>query len=152
MEKNILQRRLQEDLKVAVKARNKENTSSLRMMISALKNAELEEREELSEEQEIAVLGSYARKCRESLSEFEKAGREELVAESRIELEFVMSYLPEQMGEEDVKREIALIIEETGAKGPRDMGKVMGLMMQKHKGSVDGKMVKEIALKMLQQD
>ena len=152
MEKNVFVRRIQEDLKSAVKARDKARTSTLRMLIAELKNAELKDREELAVEQEIAILGSYARKCRESLVEFEKAGRDELVEESKAELEIVKAYLPKQMNEDEIREEISVIIEETGASGPRDMGRVMGMMMKKFKGKVDGGVVKNIVEEILKTD
>ncbi|MBU8920439.1 MAG: GatB/YqeY domain-containing protein [Bacteroidales bacterium] len=149
MEKNVFIRRIQEDLKSAVKERDKARTGTLRMMITELKNAELKDREQLTEEQEIAILSSYARKCRESLFEYEKAGRDELVAESKAELEIVKAYLPEQMSEDEIREEISMIVEETGASGLRDMGRVMGMMMKKFRNKVDGGMVKEIVEEIL---
>ncbi len=152
MEKNVFVRRIQEDLKSAVKARDKAKTSTFRMLIAELKNAELKDREELTVEQEIAILGSYARKCRESLVEFEKAGRDELVKESEAELEIVKVYLPKQMDEGEIRKEISVIIEESGASGPRDMGRVMGMMMKKFKGKVDGGLVKKFVEEILKSD
>jgi uncharacterized protein YqeY len=152
MEKNVFVKRIQDDLKSAMKARDKARTSTLRMLITELKNAELKDRKELEEDQEIAILGSYARKCRESLAEFEKAGRDELVEESKAELEIVKAYLPKQMDEGEIRGEISVIIEETGASGPRDMGRVMGMMMKKFKGKVDGGVVKEIVEEILKAD
>jgi hypothetical protein len=152
LEKNIVTRKIQEDLKTAVKARDKVRTSALRMLITSLKNAELEEREELTQEQEIAVLGSYARKCRESLSEFERGGRDDLVAQGKAELAVVMSYLPEQLSEEDIRSEALKIIKDTGAAGPGDMGKVMGLMMARLKGKADGASVRKVVSDILERN
>lgn len=152
MEKNIVTRKIQEDLKTAVKARDKVRTSALRMLITSLKNAELEEREELTQEQEIAVLGSYARRCRESLSEFERGGRDDLVAQGKAELAVVMSYLPEQLSDEDIRSEALKIIKDTGAEGPRDMGKVMGLLMSRLKGKADGASVRKVVSDILERD
>ena len=152
LEKNVFLVRIQEDLKVAIKARDKGRVNALRMLITALKNAELEEREALSEEQELAILGSYARRCRESIGEFEKAGREDLLEESRAELEIVMAYLPRQLTEDEISDEAQKVIEETGASGPRDIGRVMGVMMKKLKGRVDGNSVKEAVSKLLASD
>ena len=135
-----------------MKSRDKERVSTLRMIINALKNYELEQREELVEEEEIAVIGSYARKCRESISEFEKAGRDELLPAAKKEYELVMSYLPAQLDEETIKREIRSIVEETGASGPGDMGKVIGMMMKKFKGRLDGNTVRNITDDILQSD
>lgn len=149
MEKNVFLERIQEDLKEAVKSRDKARVSALRMLISALKNAELDEREALTEEQELAVLGSYARKCRESIGEFEKAGREDLLEASRTELEIVMAYLPKQLDESEIEAAAARIIEQTGASGPRDTGRVMGLMMKELRGKADGTVVKKVVSRLL---
>ncbi len=149
MNRNVLTRKIQNDLKDALKAGEKSRVTALRMMISSLKNAELEEREELTEEKEIAILSGYARKCRESISEYGKGGREDLVEKERAELEIVMSYLPDQLDEDKAIEEIKKVIEETGASGQRDIGKVMGLMMSRFKGRVDGSMVKRIASELL---
>lgn len=151
MEGNIIAKRIQEDLKKAVKARNKLWISTLRMLLSVLKNAELDEREELTEEKEVAILASYARRCRESIEEFSRGGREDLVEKERAELDFVMHYLPEQLSIEEIEKEARRVIEETGAAGPRDMGRVMGAMMNKLKGRVDGGVVKERVSKLLEE-
>ncbi len=152
MERNVITSRIQEDLKSAVKARDKVRTSAIRMLITALKNAELEEREELTLEQEMAVLGSYARRCRESLAEFERGGRDDLVAQSKAELVVVMSYLPEQLSEEDIRSEALKIIGETGAKGSRDVGRVMGMLMARMKGKADGTLVRKVVSGILRED
>jgi uncharacterized protein YqeY len=146
---NIYTKKLQEDLKAAMKEKDKLRISTIRMLISELKNAQLEERGELSEERELSVLTSYAKKRRESIKGYEQGGREDLAASERQELELVMAYLPEQMGEEEIRIEVERVIAETGASGPGDMGKVMGQIMSKFKGRVDGNTVKAIAIEKL---
>ena len=144
MQGNAYMKRIQEDLKAAVKAQDRVQVSTLRMLLSALKNAELEEREELSEETELAVLSSYARRIKESISEFEKGDREDLVVKEKAELEVVMKYLPEQLSDVEIESEAKKVIEDLGADGPKDMGRVMGEMMKRFKGRVDGKSVNRI--------
>ena len=146
---NIIAQKIQEDLKTAVKAQDKPRVSTLRMVLNALKNAELEEREELSDEKELAVIASYARKIKESIEEFKKAAREDLIAKEKTELAIVLSYLPEQMSDEDIRREAARVIDEIGAATPRDMGRVMGEMMKRFKGKVDGAAVNRIVSELL---
>jgi uncharacterized protein YqeY len=146
---NVIAQKIQTDLKVAVKKQDKVQVSTLRMILSALKNAELEEREELSDEKELAVVASYARRIKESIEEFKKAGREDLVTREEAELGIVMSYLPEQMADGDIRREAALIIAEMGASTAKDMGRVMGEMMKRFKGKVDGAAVNRIVSEML---
>jgi uncharacterized protein len=146
---NVIAQKLQEDLKNAVKAQDKPRVSVLRMVLNALKNAELEEREELSDEKELAVIASYARRIKESIAEFGKAGREDLVAKENAELDVVLSYLPEQMSDEEIRREAARVIAEIGAATPRDMGRVMGEMMKRFKGRVDGAAVNRVVSELL---
>jgi uncharacterized protein YqeY len=151
MQGNVYARRIQEDLKVAVKSRDKIRVSTLRMLISALKNAELEEREELSEDKELAVLAGYARRIRESIVEFEKGQRDDLVAKEKAELQIVMGYLPAQLNDEEIEIEVKKVIGDVGAEGPKDVGRVMGEMMKRYKGRVDGKSVNRIASALLRQ-
>jgi len=146
---NILAQKIQDDLKGAVKAQDKARISALRMVLTALKNAELEEREELSDDKELAVVASYARRIKESIEEFRKAAREDLVAKEQAELAIVLSYLPEQMSDEEIHREVSLVIAEIGATTPRDMGRVMGEMMKRFKGKVDGGAVSRIVSELL---
>jgi hypothetical protein len=146
---NILAQKIQDDLKGAVKAQDKTRISALRMVLTALKNAELEEREELSDDKELAVVASYARRIKESIEEFRKAAREDLVAKEQAELAIVLSYLPEQMGDEEIRREVSRVIAEIGATTPRDMGRVMGEMMKRFKGKVDGGAVSRIVSELL---
>lgn len=149
---NVFAQRLHDELKTAVKARNKVRVSVLRMLISALKNAELDEREPLSEEKEIAVLSSYARRVRESVAGFEKGNRDDLVAEAKAELAIVMEYLPEQLGENEIRKEAERLVGELGAASPKDMGRVMGAMMQKYKGRADGAVVRRIVGELLSKE
>lgn len=144
MQRNAYMKRIQEDLKESVKAKDRIRVSTLRMLLSALKNAELEEREELTEEKELAVLSSYARRVKESITEFEKGNRDDLVAKEKAELAIVMRYLPEQLSDEEIEAEAKRVIEDIGAEGPRDMGRVMTEMMKRFKGRVDGKSVNRI--------
>jgi uncharacterized protein YqeY len=144
MERNIYSKRIQKDLVAAVKSKDKPTISTLRMLLSALKNAELDEREELREDLELAVLSSYARRVKESIEEFTKGDRNDLVVKEKAELEIVMRYLPDQLGEEEIETEVKKVIEEIGAEGPGDIGRVMGEMMKRFKGRVDGKSVNRI--------
>ncbi len=144
MRRNAYMKRIQEDLKESVKARDRTRVGTLRMLLSALKNAELDEREELTEEKELAVLSSYARRVKESIVEFEKGERDDLVQKEKAELEIVMRYLPEQLSDSDIEAEVRKVIEEIGADGPKDIGRVMGEMMKRFKGRVDGKSVNRI--------
>jgi len=146
---NIIAQRIQADLKAAVRAQDKPKVSTLRMILSALRNAELEEREELTDEKELAVIASYARRIKESIEEYGKAAREDLVAKESADLAVVLSYLPEQMTDDDIRREAARVIADIGAATPRDMGRIMGEMMKRFKGKVDGAAVNRIVSELL---
>lgn len=148
MEGNKFGRRIQDEMKAAMKAKDQLRLDTLRMLLSELKGAQIDEGE-LSEEREIAILSSSARRRKESIREYENAGREDLASKERAELEIVMAYLPAQMDESAIEAELKKIISETGAAGPGDMGKVMGAMMGRHKGAVDGNVVKGIAMRLL---
>jgi uncharacterized protein YqeY len=152
MEGNVIARRVQGDLKDAVKQRDRVRIGALRMMLNALKNAELDEREELGEDKEIAVLTSYARRCRESIAEFERGGREDLASAERAELEIVMGYLPRQLDGDEIRSVARAVIAELGAAGPRDVGRVMGELMKRLKGRADGGAVKVVVLEMLREE
>jgi uncharacterized protein YqeY len=146
---NVITEKLMEDLKSAMKEKDKLRVSTLRMIIAEMKNAQLEERGELSGDRELSVLTSYAKKRKESIKGYEQGGREDLADKERKELEIVMAYLPDQVGEDEIRAEIKHIIEESGASGPGDMGKVMGPVMAKFKGRADGNVVKSIAIEEL---
>jgi hypothetical protein len=118
------------------------------MLLSELKGAQIDEGE-LSAEREVAIISSSARRRKESIREYENAGREDLASKERAELEIVMGFLPAQMDEAAIEAELVKIIAETGAAGPADMGKVMGAMMGRHKGAVDGNLVKAVAMRLL---
>jgi uncharacterized protein YqeY len=146
---NQITSKLQEDLKVAMKEKDKLRISTLRMLINEMKKAQKEEKGELSEDKELSIISSYAKKRRESISEYEKGGREDLASSERAELDIVMTYLPEQMGEDEIRAELERIIADSGAAGPQDMGRIMGQMMGRFKGRVDGSSVKAIAMELL---
>lgn len=141
--------KIQDDLNAALKDKNKVKLNVLRMLLSALKNTQIEQRGELDEEMEISVISTYARRCRESISEFKKGGREDLVSKECADLEIVNSYLPKQLDKNEIEDELKKVIEETGASTPRDLGRVMGPIMSKFKGKIDGNIVKQMALDIL---
>jgi uncharacterized protein YqeY len=149
MSGNMFVKKIQNDLKAALKDKNKVKLNVLRMLLSALKNAQIKKGDELDEEEEIGVMSSYARKCRESIVEFQKGEREDLVSKERADLEIVSFYLPDQLDKAEIEVEIRKVIKETGASTSRDLGRVMGPIMSKFKGRIDGKVVKQMALEIL---
>jgi len=132
---------LQADLKESMKSRDKLRISTLRMLLSEVHNAEIAKQGELDEAELLAVVSREAKRRKESIDEFERGGRNDLVEKESAELEVLMAYLPEQLGEEEIARVVDEIIAEVGATSPSDLGKVMGALMPKVKGKADGKMV-----------
>lgn len=152
MTQEKLSEKIQRDMKAALKAQDKERVSTLRMLLSALKNAQIEERSELSGDKELQVISSYAKKVRESIEQFERGGRDDLVEKERRELEIVMSYMPRQLNEDEVTQEVQKVISELGASDAKDIGRVMGEMMTRFRGRVDGRVVNRIVSEMLKRD
>ena len=138
-----LKETLNNDIKTAMKAKDKETLSVLRMIKTAVQAAEIDKKEELNAEEELTILAREAKQRRESLAEFVKAGRDELVAKTEAEIEIVERYLPKQLSVEEVKEVIATVAEKIGATTQKEFGKLMGAVMQELKGKADGNVIKE---------
>ena len=138
-----LKETLNNDIKTAMKAKNKETLAVLRMIKTAVQAAEIDKKEELNAEEELTILAREAKQRRESLAEFVKAGRDELVAKTEAEIEIVERYLPKQLSVEEVKEVIATVAEKIGATTQKEFGKLMGAVMQELKGKADGNVIKE---------
>ena len=132
-----LKDRILQDVKDAMRSRDKPRLATLRLITAAIKQQEVDERIELNDAQVLALLDKMCKQRRESISQFEKAGRDDLIAQEVSELEIIQTYLPEQLGED----EIAALIEETmaatGAASIKDMGKVMGQLKPRLQGRAD---------------
>ena len=140
-----LTNRISEDLKAAMKSGDTVKLNTIRSIRAQL--IELSKRgsdKELSEEEEIGALLAAAKKRKEAMEIYEKAGRKDLFEQEKRELEIISSYLPQQMNREDVEKVIERIIQETDAKGPDSFRKVMPVAMKELKGKFDGKMIQEI--------
>ncbi len=148
-----LKERLAEELKAAMRAKDAVRLRTIRSLRAALMEREIAERHGgeavLTEEQELAVVQKQAKQRRDALEQYEQAGREDLAAKEREELEVLKEYLPRQLGEDEVRTVVERIIAETGASSPRDLGKVMGLAMKELRGKADGRMVQAVALRLL---
>jgi len=141
---------LQSQLKEAMMAQNEVKKSVLRMLISAITYYEIQKGGagyQATDEDVMSVIGTQVKQHRDSIEQFESAGRQELVDKEKAELEILQSYLPAQMSEDEIKTLIDEAKAATGAATPADMGKVMGYLAPKIKGKADGslvsKMVKE---------
>ncbi len=138
-----LKETLNNDIKTAMKAKDKETLAVLRMIKTAVQAAEIDKKEDLNAEEELTILAREAKQRRESLAEFVKAGRDELVAKTEAEIEIVERYLPKQLSVEEVKEVIATVAEKIGATTQKEFGKLMGAVMQELKGKADGNVIKE---------
>lgn len=123
--------------------------STLRLLISAMKNQQIEKGEELTDEEIISVLSTEAKKRRESVEEYKKGDRTDLAEKEEAEIKIVETYLPEQLSDEDVQKLVSEAIADTGAESKKDMGKVMQQLMPKIKGRADGRKVSQIVTEKL---
>lgn len=122
---------------------------TLRLALNALHNQEIELRAPLDEPGIVAVLQKQAKQRRESIDAFEKAGRADLVAKERAELAVIQSYLPTQLGREEIAERAKRVIADVGASSPREQGKVMQRLMPELKGQADGKLVAQVVSELL---
>src|SRR5688572_15039388 len=132
-----LREQLNEDIKTAMKAREQERLSTLRLMLSAVKQREVDERITLDDAGVIGVVEKMIKQRRESIAQFEKAARQDLADKEKAELEILAGYLPRQMSDAEVQKEIDSVISETGAAGAKDMGKVMAALKPRLAGKAD---------------
>ena len=146
-----LKERLLEDLKEAMRAKDDLKVSVIRMLRAAVVNAEKEKRRELSEDEVLEVISREVKRRVEAAEEYERAGRADLAEKERKEAEILRSYLPEQMSEEEIKELARRVIEEVGAVGRKDMGKVMGSIMPRVRGRAEGRGVSEIVRRLLEE-
>ncbi|CUS26292.1 hypothetical protein FC70_GL001595 [Paucilactobacillus oligofermentans DSM 15707 = LMG 22743] len=131
------------DMKTAMKAKDKDTLSVIRMLKAAAMNEQISVGHDLTEEEELSVLSRELKQRKDSLAEFEKADREDLVSHNKMEIEVVEKYMPAQLTEEEVKQIIADTVKAVGAESKADFGKVMSAVMPKLKGQADGKLVNQ---------
>ena len=162
----MLKEKLQQDVKEALKSGNALKRMVLSMVISAIKSRELdkrgrliknepdsvklEEASKLTDEEIVEVLSSEIKKRKDSVEQYAKGGRPELAEKEQGEIDILMVYMPEQMSEDDIKSEVVKAIKDTGASGPKDTGKVIGVVMAKVKGKADGVLVSRLVKEELQ--
>lgn len=146
-----LRQQIDNDIKTAMLAKNKEELTALRSVKSLILLAETEKGSsgEISLDVENKLLMKAAKQRKESAEIFQKEGREDLAKKELFELEVISRYLPKQLSEEEVSTQLKKVIEQVGAKGPQDMGKVMGVATKQLAGKADGKLISEIVKKLL---
>jgi len=146
-----LLQKLDDDLKSAMKASDSLKVSVLRMAKSSIKNREIDTRKELSDDDIIHILNTLAKQRRESIEQFSKGGRQDLVEKETRELAILQSYLPEQMTSDELDRIVLEAIKESSAAGTNDIGKVMRIVMPRTKGAADGRLVSQRVKELLEQ-
>lgn len=144
-----LKERLLEDLKLAMKCKDDIKKNAVQMARAAVLQVEKDNRTTLDDDGIIEVVAKEVKKRRESLPDYEKSGRQDLVENLKREIEVLMQYLPEQLSESEVEELVREAVKETGASSLRDMGKVMQAVIPKVKGRADGKLVNQIVKRML---
>jgi uncharacterized protein YqeY len=142
---------IESEIKQAMLAKDKDRLRALRAIKSQIMLAETEKGRggELSEDTEMKLLTKAAKQRKDSIEVFEQQNRDDLAATEKSELAVIESFLPKQLSEEEVEAEVKKVIEEVGAAGPQDMGKVMGAATKKLAGKADGKLISSLAKKLL---
>ncbi|MDS4042770.1 MAG: GatB/YqeY domain-containing protein [Candidatus Competibacter sp.] len=132
-----LKDRIQDDMKAAMRAKEKERLGTIRLILAAIKQREVDERIVLDDGQVLGVLEKMIKQRRESLAQYESAGRADLAAQEAFEIELIQSYLPAPLSEAEIDALVADAIAVTGAQSVRDMGKVMALIRDQAQGRAD---------------
>jgi len=144
-----LKDKILQDMKEAMKARDQLRLSTLRLLVSQIKNREIDAKGELKDDEVLALIRKEVKQRLDSISQYEKGGRQDLADKERAEMEILKAYLPEELSREALLAIIDEAISATGATSPKDIGKVMKEVMPKVKGRADGKVVNELVRKRL---
>jgi len=139
-----LREKIDVDTKVALKSGEKDKVSTLRMLNAALKNKQIDKRRPLTEEEVIETVRSLIKQRKESIEQFAKGGRQDLVDKETAEVAVLETYLPQQLAREELEAMVRDAISQTGAQSARDMGKVMKALIPMVGGRADGKLVSEL--------
>ncbi len=135
--------------KTALKNQDRLELSTLRLLKTALKNRQVQEKRSLTEAEVVGVITSQVKQRRDSVEEFKRAGRSDLAQQEEEELRFLLSFLPQQLAPEEIRRQLEEIISELQASGPGDLGRVMKAAMVRLAGRADGKVVNAIVRELL---
>jgi len=140
----MLNDKISNDLKVAMKSKNALKVSCLRLIIAEAKNTSIAKQKELTDDDIMGIMQRQVKQRKDSIESFKKGNRQDLVEKEQKELEIIQDYLPKQLTPEEIATIVKKAIEEIGPTGKKDMGKVMGIVMGKVKGKTDGKIVTQI--------
>ena len=133
----MLKQQIQDDMKAAMKGGDKPKLGVIRLILAAIKQKEVDERIELNDEQVLAILDKMVKQRRDSITQYEDAGRTELADQEKFEITVIQAYLPEQLGEAEILSMIDEAVASTGASSMKDMGKLMGVLKPKLQGRAD---------------
>jgi uncharacterized protein YqeY len=139
-----LRERVDADMKTALKSGAKEKLSTLRMLIAALKNKKIDKRRELTEEEVSETVRTLIKQRKDSIEQFGKGGRQDLVDKETAEVAVLEAYLPQQLSREELDAMVREAVVQSGAQGAKDMGKVMKVLIPTVGGRADGKLVSEL--------
>lgn len=142
-----LKEKLMEDLKESMKSKNKVKKDTVILVRAAIKQREVDERIELSDAEIVDIIAKQVKQKKDSITDFEKGNRQDLIDQTNEEIKILLEYLPPQLSDEDLDSIVKEAIEKTGAQTKKDMGKLMAFIMPKVKGKADGKHVNEIVAK-----
>lgn len=145
-----LKERLQEDVRDAMREGDKSKRDTLRMILAAIKQEEVDRQQELDDDDCLKVLAKQAKQRKETIADAQKAGRQDLVQEEQVELEIIESYLPQMMSRAEIEAVASQVIQEQNASGMQDMGRVMGQVMPRLQGRADGKLTSQVVRELLQ--
>ncbi|MCY3921060.1 MAG: GatB/YqeY domain-containing protein [Chloroflexota bacterium] len=141
---------LRSDLRDAMRAKDVPRRNTIRMVEAAIKNVEIEKRgTELAESDILAILQRQVKQRRESIEQFTQGGRDDLAEKERVEIAIIEAYLPQQLSRDEVEARARSVIEQVGAAGPGDRGKVMGMLMKDLRGQADGSLVNSVVGELL---
>ncbi len=144
-----LKQQLQQELKDALRAKDKPRLSTIRLLLAAIKNAEIDARHPLEETETLVIVERQIKQRRDAAAEFSKGGRNERAEEELAEMAILQAYLPPQLSKEEITRLANDTIREVGAQGPADLGKVMKLLMPQVRGKAEGKLVNQVVRDLL---
>lgn len=144
-----IQEKLMADLKDAMRAQDEAAKRTIRMAMAALKNARVDKNADLSEAEEIAVLQKQVRQCQDAILDYEKGNRDDLVAQTRAEIEILEQYLPQMMSHEAVADVARQVIARIGADSPQQMGQVMRELTPQLQGRADGRLISQVVRELL---
>ncbi len=146
---SALREQINNDMKTAMKAKETQKRDALRLLLSAFKQVEVDERKELSDEDISKIIQKQVKQRQDSANQFKEAGRDDLLEKEETEIAFFMVYMPKQLDDAELEETVSAIISQVGASTMKDMGKVMGVASKQLSGKADGKRINEVVKKLL---